>query len=301
MNSFQNNLKISSGIIHTSIKILNYFKKEISVDEIYELSNIFNSNIKYSLIFLEECQFIKRITPTKYFIIKEIKSLKYIDIVRDLLNEYLIHYSPFWTKRIKWGLSSFTKDLSLNEIHCFNEANLLDFSNIDNILWWNKLPYFEDNNLNLRSIGIIGEQLSIKYENEIKGYTTTHVSLLGGFHGYDILSKENNNPLSNIYIECKTTTKQNQTVISITNNEWETAIKNSNNYFFHIWVINTNIKSSKLYVINVDDMKIHIPNPSDSKFGIFSTAEINLTSYINKMDPVIIYENLSIFEYLLQE
>ena len=301
MSSTQNNINISSGIIHTSIKILTYFKKEINVNEINEISNVFNSNVKYSFLFLEKCQYIKKINSNKYFILKGINSIDYNDKVKELLYEYLIYFTPFWTKRIKWGLSTFIKDLSLNETHCFNEVSLLDYTNIENIFWWNKLPFFDDNNINLRTIGIIGEQLSLRYEFEKTGKTPTQTSLLGGFHGYDILSNEKNNPLINIYIECKTTIIQNKISISITNNEWESALKNENQYFFHIWNINLNLKLSKLYIISVNEMKIHIPNPSDSKFGFFSIAVIDLTNYIENVNPVIIYENLSIFEYLLQE
>jgi hypothetical protein len=301
MNSILNKLNISSGIIHTSIKILTYFEKEININEINKISVIFNSNIKYSIFFLENCHYIKKISSDRYFIIKEINSNDYKFKVRELLFEYLVNYSPFWTRRIKWGLSSFIKDLTLNETHCFNEAGLLDYSVIENILWWNKLPFFENNNLNLRTIGIIGEQLSIKYENERTKIEPTQISLLGGFHGYDILSKKTDNDYNNIYIECKTTINFKKVLISITKNEWESAIKNKNDYYFHIWIINTKLRFSKLYILSTYEMEFHIPNPSDSNYGVFSIAEIDLTNYILKKEPSVIYENLSLFEYLLQE
>ena len=301
MSFTQNNISISSGIIHTSIKILNYFKKEINIDEINEISNIFNSNIKYSLIFLDKCQFIKKINSNKYYILKDLKSIEYKEKINELLYEYLINFTPFWTKRIKWGLSTFLKDLTVNELHCFTESSLLDYNNIDNIFWWNKLPFYDDNNINLRTIGIIGEHLSIKYETEKTGQKPTQTSLLGGYHGYDILSKKINNLNENIYIECKSTINQKRIQISITKNEWESATNNNNDYYFHIWSINQKYKNSKLYIISSNEMKYHIPNPSDSKFGVFSIAEIDLTNYISKIEPNIIYENLSLFEYLPQE
>jgi hypothetical protein len=112
MSSTQNNINISSGIIHTSIKILTYFKKEINVNEINEVSNIFNSNIKYSFLFLEKCQYIKKINSSKYYILKGINSNDYNDKV---IKHYLYSHA---------------------QVDFFDGFKNIDFDLIDNMVKW---------------------------------------------------------------------------------------------------------------------------------------------------------------------
>ena len=132
-----NKFKISSGILHTSIKILEYFKELIISDDIQKINKLFISDLSYSIIFLEQCGYIKKLNNKQYIILKSFDSSEYKLKIKELLKEYIINYNPLWTNRIKWGLSSMTKDLTINELHCFNEVALLDFNKIENIFWWN--------------------------------------------------------------------------------------------------------------------------------------------------------------------
>jgi hypothetical protein len=301
MNSFQNNFTISSGIIHTSIKILDYFSHEVNLKDIANIKNVFLTDIKYPILFLEKCGYIKTLKNNEYVLLKNISNQNYIEQFKELLYQYIIEFKPIWINRIKWGLSSFTKDLSANELHCFKEVNLLDFDNFSNIIWWNNLPYFDEQNINLRTIGAIGEFLSLKYEKDRINLTPTHTSLLGGFHGYDILSKMQTGSNENKFIECKSTTNHNDCLINITINEWETALLNKEFYFFHIWKLHHKEKKSYLYEFSVEQMESHIPIRSVSKLGNFTNAQINLTNLLSQNYPLTQYENLSIFEYHLQE
>ena len=293
-----NKFKISSGILHTSIKILEYFKELIISDDIQKINKLFISDLSYSIIFLEQCGYIKKLNNKQYIILKSFDSSEYKLKIKELLKEYIINYNPLWTNRIKWGLSSMTKDLTINELHCFNEVALLDFNKIENIFWWNELPYFEDQNINKRKIGAIGEYLTILYETNKTKSKPIQTSLIGSFHGYDVLSINNNILDTKKFIECKTTIMKDNYIINITINEWETAISNKDIYFFHIWKLDIKTKISVLYEISVEEMVEHIPKPSDSNYGNFTNASINLTTLLKDKKSSIEYNNLLIFEDL---
>ena len=300
MSSSQNKLQLSSGILHTSIKILQNFKKVVKLQEILDLHKIFISEVQYSLIFLENCEYIKHISTNDYIILKSLEPIDYKNQLKELLYNYIIYYKPLWTERIKWGLSSFIKDMTLNESHCFQEVSLLDFENIENIFWWNKLPFYENENLSQRKVGAIGEFLTLKYEKKRSESTPIHISLLGSYHGYDILSLDNKYSNNKKLIECKATTSIKDIIINITRNEWDTALLNAQNYYFHIWKLDIQKRRAILYEITTDELSIHIPNPSNSTYGYFTNANVNLTKILKDKNTTIEYDNLLFFEYLLQ-
>ncbi len=301
MNSFPSKFTISSGILHTSIKILKYFHQDISYKDISKFRNVFITDIKYPLYFLEKCGYIKSIKGDDYVLIKNIIIGSHIEQFKELLRSYIIEFKPIWTDRIKWGLSTFIKDLNSNEIHCFNEVNLLDFKNFDNVMWWNELPFYENMNLNLRTIGSLGEFLSITYERDRIKIEPTHISLLGGYHGYDILSKVTESDIRNKLIECKTTINIAKCLLHLTINEWETALNNKEDYFFHVWILNIKENIATLYEFPVSEMIMHIPSPSISQLGKFTNAELDLTTLLKDTIPTSRYDNLSLFGYHLQE
>ena len=58
----------------------------------------------------------------------------------------------------------------------------------------------------------------------------------------------------------------------MTRNEWETALKYSDSYFFHVWDMDK--EPAVLYEKTADDILPHIP--SDNEKGKWALAEIPL-------------------------
>jgi hypothetical protein len=190
--------------------------------------------------------------------------------------EILISRNPIWLRIISLGRRKFVQKLSRDEQNCFEFAGLLgDPPDAATITWWdrtiNELRRITD--LDVMRRARVAEQMSLEHER--KRLTSLGIELSPvwtGFDdntvGYDILSYDPGvpNPISRL-IEVKSTI-YSPLRFFITRNEWETAMKFGDRYFFHIW----DLRGPTLYERAMRDIESKIP--TDNATGRWNNAHI---------------------------
>ena len=87
--------------------------------------------------------------------------------------------------------------------------------------------------------------------------------------GYDIRSfkRNDNNQIVDSLIEVKAT-RFSPIQINISQNEWRIAQRNSDNYIFHVW----DLQSDRLKICTVSEIEKHIP--TNNNRGEWTTVKI---------------------------
>ena len=191
----------------------------------------------------------------------------------------IIDRQPVWTKTITLGRRKFAQKLSRDQEQCFRSAGLLeDPISVEVMEWWDstaaRMRHTRDNEVMKRARE--AERLSLEHETKrLQRLNIPSVpvwmSIEDNTVGYDILSYDAGGiePVNRL-IEVKST------VVSplqffLSRNEWDTAVKFGERYFFHVW----DLRIPKLFECTVKSIRDKIP--SDNATGRWNSAEIPIT------------------------
>lgn len=184
-------------------------------------------------------------------------------------------------------------------VELLENADLFNFKDEEVIKWWKSIrnkkeQYFQDRN---NKVGACGEKLTVEFEeSRLKNDNIDHpelfvkqVSLISNDFGYDVQSIRGNLFLKSkaikdqLMIEVKSSSIENekQFLCYLTKNEWETAKKNLDNFFFHCW-IGINIKDCTAkkgpYILSAHEVEPLVPtNNSDQCQWELSKLLLDLT------------------------
>lgn len=190
--------------------------------------------------------------------------------------ESLVARNPIWIRLLSLGRLKFIQKLSPDQQNCFFFAGLMADPPDARIMdWWYGTVS------TLRQVGDLekmkrareAELLSLKHEvNRLTAIGINRKPVWVAFDdntaGYDILSYDRAEPHPvNRLIEVKSTIASPLRFF-VTRNEWNTALKFSSRYFFHIW----DLRGPTLYERSAQDILPKIP--SDNANGRWSNAEI---------------------------
>ena len=175
-------------------------------------------------------------------------------IIRELLKIIVINSKPPWTTFIAKPMEERVYAIPSNWIEVLNNADLIKIPLSDDAKqWWQYVQKsFEAIEEDLRAkIGDIGESHSIHFEKNRLISCKEHdladkikwVSKISDNYGFDISSFYGNLNITDlekdeeICIEVKSSIMESKSsfYFILTKNEWNTALYNSENYFFHLW------------------------------------------------------------------
>ena len=200
---------------------------------------------------------------------------------RACIEAIVVTKQPIWAKQMLNGRKRFVSKLNdVDDISIFEAGGLLlDPPTADIVEWWDaisgKVRLAKDSAK--ISQARLAESLSMEYEAErlLKigiNATPEWTGFEDNFAGYDVLSYDvGEYSPKNKLIEVKSTTASPLRFF-VTRNEWETALKYSDSYFFHVWDMDK--EPAVLYEKTADDILPHIP--SDNEKGKWALAEIPL-------------------------
>ena len=190
--------------------------------------------------------------------------------------EALVSRQAVWIKLIGLGRKKFIQKLERDEERCFEFAGLLTDPPEKPVMeWWDDIAG------RLRQIGErekmrrarAAEQLSLEYEKARLrrlgiDRSPQWIAFDDNTVGYDILSYDRGQfqPVNRL-IEVKSTIASPLRFF-LSRNEWETAAKFGDRYFFHIW----DLRGPQLYERTVKDITLKIP--FDNESGRWTHAEI---------------------------
>ena len=281
---------ITSGLINSSILLLEIFSKhkKVGYNDFMKNQNLIPTDLSQSLFFLHDLNLIHvfhdeivSIGPQEFD-----KSPDYI--YKKILRSYVTVFQPVWTNRLHWGVKAVLSNLSLDESHCFKEAGLNNLDDFDVYKWWASLPVYGNSINNKSTNGLIGEFLTMDFEENRVGVRPRMMSSESSKHGYDVLSKMKSTEYINKFIEVKTISNPSMPEIFLSNHEWQTALRAGEEYVFHFWILNKKKQFATLYEFSTPDLINHVPLDSLSGCGVFDSAKINVsdllaaTKYIHK-------------------
>lgn len=290
---------ITSGLINSSIRLLEIFSrhKELSYNEVMANQNIIQTDLTQSLFFLQDLSLI-HVFRDEIVIIEPFEFEDRPELIyKKILKSYIMVFQPVWTNRLHWGVKAVLSDFTLDESHCFKEAGLIDLEDFNVSKWWYSLPVYGNTQNDKSTNGLIGEFLTMDYEESRIGIRPRMMSTESSNHGYDVMSKWSSIESTNKLIEVKTIVNSNNQIIFLSNFEWQTALKNKDIYIFHFWVLKNDEGTAILYEFNVSDLMSHIPLESLSGFGLFDSAKIEVSSLLR--DQASIY-NSSLAKYKIE-
>jgi hypothetical protein len=169
----------------------------------------------------------------------------------NLLREYILAQKPYWVAFFSDDIETLSLLIPQPWLDLLNSADLLDFDKPETSKWWSliisRFESFEKDNSKL--VGNIGEKLTVDFElKRLRGenFNITHSSVIwaskfSDHFGYDISSTAGSlikaNPDQRIFIEVKASQSSYSPMFRffLSRNEWETALKNPDTYFFYLW------------------------------------------------------------------
>jgi len=191
-----------------------------------------------------------------------------------LLKLYLLTQNPSWIFDVYEGIESTKSSLLVpdNFKHIFKTFNLFDITNISTIHWWDSIKDLRRNyeESRLTRIGRDGEFLIMDFERSQKGIEPEHTSILyGDKAGYDIRSIKSKKNKSELFIEVKNST-QREIRFFISKNEYETCLKNKDNYA--IYLIDSCSNNKTLYIFDYHLITKHVSK--NIGLGKFESVQI---------------------------
>ena len=273
---------ITSGLINSSILLLEIFSKhkKVGYDDFMKNQNLISTDLSQSLFFLQDLNLIHvfhdeivSIGPQGFD-----KSPDYI--YKKILRSYVTVFQPIWTNRLHWGVKAVLSNLSLDESHCFKEAGLNNLDDFDVYKWWSSLPVYGNSINNKSTNGLIGEFLTMDFEENRVGVRPRMMSSESSKHGYDVLSKIKSTENKNKFIEVKTISNPLMPEIFLSKHEWQTALRKGEEYVFHFWILNKKKQFATLYEFSTPDLINHVPLDSLSGCGVFDSAKIHVSDLL---------------------
>jgi len=164
--------------------------------------------------------------------------------IKDVLNTY----SPPWLAITRRGRNEVKRNLSPNELQCFEDAKLFESDELQVIRWWDDLilSSFDELGKSNHSTGRKGELLTCYLEELRTGKRPTLHSLDVNTAGYDVLSVISRNDTRHLYIEVKASTRKwADATFFLTRNEWGLISKQKNSLLHPYFICGLlNLKSS---------------------------------------------------------
>lgn len=273
-------IQISSAVLEDSAQ---YIKK----NDVADFDNHFFNNNKELFIIKNPSKlksFLNLLSIKKNDFLYPFKTSSNIEIKKTILIKYLKLNNPSWLNKIQWGIKTtvfdFLKENNYNLFCCLLDCKLISLEKNIVKWWYDNLATTKDNKI---EIGLDGEFLSYKYENEfleINEENLNHISLKKSDVGYDIKSVISKSNLTVKPIEVKTTTKINNPTIFLTRNEWEKS--HISNYLFHLWILDKKKDLAHLFFIKPQELKNNIS--TDKGEGRWKILEIPVKSYCKKKE-----------------
>lgn len=170
--------------------------------------------------------------------------------------------SPPWTALLRRGRDAL-KSLDPDIVACFDRAGaFVQIPETDVLLWWDELATqaYADRDLDICALGREAERRSLNYERQrIQEFPGAPApvwkALDNNLVGYDIQSSMYAaEALVPKLIEVKGSTRMPMTFY-VTRNEWETAVRNPQTYFFQVWHLGTD----QMTELSVSDVESHMP------------------------------------------
>ena len=157
------------------------------------------------------------------------------------------------------------------------EAELLESHEEEIIFWWDLagIELRHSKAWELKQIGRKAERLSLAFEKKRTGIEPEWIGFESDFVGYDIKSVVTKKKSKVLRIEVKGATQnKNQAEFFITRNEWINAL-HSENFIFHLWLINSNPTTP--IMVSINQISPHIPDDREKgqwqnvkiPFGVF--------------------------------
>lgn len=206
--------------------------------------------------------------------------------LREQIKDIIIGYPPTWLGIINRGRKEVKRNMSNNEIQCFEAAYLFREDDISVVQWWDTLivSSFDRIDLENHQIGRIGELLSLILEEIRIGQKPYLVSLDVNFAGYDIESQVGKNDKTKLFIEVKTSIREwSHATFFLTRHEWDVLSQNKN-AVVHLWTIQPELKFA---FVHFDAIENSIP--IDSGSGKWKKVEIpfSLTHSIENPSDIV--------------
>ena len=200
---------------------------------------------------------------------------------RMILSEYVRHVLPVWAYRIPAGRMELFAVLPPDVASCFHSSGLMDSSPDDTIVsWWSEMAKFIRLKVSDRreETGRDGEARSLCYERLRTGREPKWISFESNFAGYDILSVDSAEQGTPRRIEVKASfSSVSDASFLVTENEWNVAILNLDNYRFHLWSITRVVL---LADIPAREVEPHIPK--NNSLGCWKKAEIPFSAFASQ-------------------
>lgn len=185
--------------------------------------------------------------------------------------------APPWSALLRRGRDAL-RGLDPDTVACFDRAGA--FAHIpepDVLLWWDALAAkaYADRDLDLCTRGREAERRSLEYERllikDLPGAPTpVWRALDSNLAGYDVLSSMMlAGALRPKLIEVKGSARL-PLRFHVTRNEWDTAIRNPQTYFFQVW----HLATDHMVELSVDEAKAHMP--LDRGCGLWQDVVVDL-------------------------
>lgn len=187
-----------------------------------------------------------------------------VERLRDLIRQWVIEFHPAWASLIPKGRLFVRTYMPRDARQCFESAHLFEeVVNEATRLWWDHVAshFRRDEKDKLLVIGREGEHRSMELETQrmyIHGRLDLHpvwIAIDDNTLGYDIRSYTiDNGDIRPLMIEVKAT-RLSPVAFHLSRHEWETAIRQSDNYRFHVWYLPT----GHLFEFTPEEIEPHIP------------------------------------------
>lgn len=184
--------------------------------------------------------------------------------LRAMLVDYIEIEQPPWLQLIPYGRRETLLQAPSSIRQVFVEAGLAYGDDEETVRFWDALSARARGLRDgiLMEIGRRGERMTLQYERTRTGVEPKWIALESSSDGYDVLSRVSASDTRRMTIEVKTSERGiDFASFHLTRNEWETAFA-SMAHQFHLWIINPS--GTQLAVLNVDQMKAHVPDDAGS-------------------------------------
>lgn len=200
--------------------------------------------------------------------------------LRQSILDYIAVEKPAWLQSATFGRQRVLRFVGLHLSQVFREAGLVDGTDPDVVVFWDRLAAAARGRQNDRAteIGRTGERLTLEFEARRTGRRPVWTAVDNNADGYDILSIVDRDDFRKLSIEVKTSTLGVAGSMHITRNEWDRASE-VDNHLFHLWAINEG-DSARLALVPTDLLALHVP--ADVGSGRWESIEVPFHAFTER-------------------
>ncbi len=202
-----------------------------------------------------------------------------IDVFRGVLLRYVSFQNLDWLLFFNDDADIFRTAIPDDWIELLDGASLFEFDSVEVRDWWGQVfskfqTYKEGQKV---EIGKVAEKLTFEFERkrlETDGLENgpqfvKWASQITDKYGYDILSIRGNmlklhlaeRSKIQVEVKCSVSSNEQEFRFYVTNNEWNTALKQLDSYYFYCWTSTSKEKETAHgpFIIPASDLSDHIP------------------------------------------